>query len=745
MNEIKTPHTSWDIMIKERVIYWIDTILNSYGQIFFSQARFFTVLLCAITFFSPTIGLFGLLSVIVISIGAYFSGFDKNMLRTGLYGFNALLCGMALASIFQINEVFIIIWLIALLMVMIITASIDGFLHKYQLPFLTFPFLLTFWIISAACTHFNHVLWLENGVYTINDAIRNQGSWLYFVTHCCDNWILPIYIQTYFKTLGGCFFQSGVLAGMIISIGLLFFSRISWTLSILGFTFAYIFYPLLGADLNDLNYSLLGSNFIFMAIALGGFFVVPNCYSYLSIILLSPILVIFLVFCNKILGVFQLKAMTLPFSIISLFFLYMLRLGKLNSLLQLVTIQYYSAEKTIYKYLIYVERFNKVHFAKLALPFWGEWLVSQGYQGGITHLGYWQNALDFVVQDQENKTFQNTGTDLKDFYCYNKPILAPLDGYVYDILNIVDENPIGEVNTEQNWGNTIILNHLNGLYSQISHIKKDSFVVHIGEYVKKGTVLANCGNSGRSPEPHIHFQLQTSPTIGEVTYPYPIAYFIERNGQKRYFKMGEIPKQNTYISNIEPNLLLSQSFDFIPGTKFRVSNQTKDASSNIESEQWEVFTDAYNRSYIFSHTTKSTAYFSNDGILFYFFDFEGNKNSILFTFYLACYKIVLGYYPDIKIEDNIPLIHFNNPYLQWLQDFMAPFHLFTKVKFLLSDQRMDNINAPNEVSWSSQIQTHIFHSSIKTLEIEVIAHKNQYFSLIVSPKSSHKNYLCERY
>jgi murein DD-endopeptidase MepM/ murein hydrolase activator NlpD len=451
------------------------------------------------------------------------------------------------------------------------------------------------------------------------------------------------------------------------------------------------------------------------------------------------------VFCNKILGVFQLKAMTLPFSIISLFFLYMLRLGKLNSLLQLVTIQYYAAEKTIYKYLIYVERFNKVHFAKLALPFWGEWLVSQGYQGGITHLGYWQNALDFVVQDQENKTFQNTGTDLKDFYCYNKPILAPLDGYVYDILNIVDENPIGEVNTEQNWGNTIIMNHLNGLYSQISHIKKDSFLVNIGDYIKKGTPIANCGNSGRSPEPHIHFQLQTSPTIGAVTYPYPIAYFIERNGKKRYLKMGEIPKEGTYISNIETDLLLSKSFNLIPGTKLRVLPQNNTTSSTMKHEIWEVSTDAYNRSYLCCHSTQSTAYFNNDGILFYFYDFEGNKDSILFNFYLACYKIVLGYYPDIKIEDNIPLIHFNNPYLLWIQDFLAPFYLFTNVKFQLSDQKIDNINEPSEVSWLSQIQTNMINSTIKTLEIEVIAHKNQSFSLSISPKSNPQNYLCERY
>jgi len=65
----------------------------------------------------------------------------------------------------------------------------------------------------------------------------------------------------------------------------------------------------------------------------------------------------------------------------------------------------------------------------------------------------------------------------------------------------------------QNWGNSVIINHLNGLYTQISHIKKIVF----GKYwrlCKKGALIASCGNSGRSPEPHIHFQAQHVPVLG---------------------------------------------------------------------------------------------------------------------------------------------------------------------------------------------------------------------------------------
>jgi murein DD-endopeptidase MepM/ murein hydrolase activator NlpD len=128
-------------------------------------------------------------------------------------------------------------------------------------------------------------------------------------------------------------------------------------------------------------------------------------------------------------------------------------------------------------------------------------------------LGEWGSALDFVITD-ENRTYALPGSKKEDYYCYNKPVLAPADGYVYQISNITKDNEIGDVNTNKNWGNTIILNHLNGLFTQISHLKQDSFKVQVGDYVTKGTILASCGNSGRSPEPHLHFQVQLTPEIG---------------------------------------------------------------------------------------------------------------------------------------------------------------------------------------------------------------------------------------
>ena len=137
-----------------------------------------------------------------------------------------------------------------------------------------------------------------------------------------------------------------------------------------------------------------------------------------------------------------------------------------------------------------------------------KWHISQGHNGKITHLGDWQHAWDFDIVNEKEETYRYPGIKTTDFYCYDLPVLAPAAGYVVEIINNVEDNEIGEVNIKENFGNTIIIKHGEYFYSKLSHLKKDSFKVAVGDYVYKGTIIASCGNSGRSPEPHLHFQLQ---------------------------------------------------------------------------------------------------------------------------------------------------------------------------------------------------------------------------------------------
>lgn len=661
--------------ILHKTQWWIQAIGHSYSQIFFSQHLGLAAGIVLVTFFTPYYGAVALGSVVAINVFAYVLGFNRQWIFEGVYGFNAVLLGLALAFEFSFGLPFVVFALIANGMLLMVTAALQGILGKYHLPMLAFPFLLTYWVVFLAGFTLEHVVASDYNTFVLNQIALEKPTVWYQIVHVLDGNSWPTIVTTFFKTLGGIFFQNSVLAGVILAVLVFIFSRIAFSLIVLGYVSAFGCYQFFGAPTEGLIHGMQGANFIFLAMAIGCFFLVPNIYSYLTVLILSPVVLFFSLFLVKILAVFHLKAFTLAFSSIVAAFLFMLYQRKTPKYLQVVTLQYYSPEKTIYKYLNSKKFLKNQFLAKVSLPFWGEWMVSQGYDGSITHLGDWSKALDFVILDHQLKSYQNPGLSLAQFYCFDKPILCPMDGYVYDIVNHVDDNGIGEVNTSKNWGNTIILNHSNGLFSQISHIKKDSFKVSIGDFVPKGTLIATCGNSGRSPEPHIHFQMQTSPVIGAQTLEYPISYFIERSGNDLSLQMAEIPKEGTWVSNVDPQTHMLQAFQFAPGKKITWQ------APNGDLEVWEVFTDAFNRTYLFCAQSSSYAYFVNDGVLFYFYDFEGDKRSLLFQFYIAAHRVLLGSHDRLPLNDKLPISDFNQVGLQWIQDLVAPFFLFTQVEY----------------------------------------------------------------
>jgi len=56
-----------------------------------------------------------------------------------------------------------------------------------------------------------------------------------------------------------------------------------------------------------------------------------------------------------------------------------------------------------------------------------------------------------------------------------------------------------------------MIDHGNGEYSVMVHLKKNSIRVKRGEHIKRGQVVAQVGQSGLSTEPHLHFEVVSDP------------------------------------------------------------------------------------------------------------------------------------------------------------------------------------------------------------------------------------------
>jgi len=150
---------------------------------------------------------------------------------------------------------------------------------------------------------------------------------------------------------------------------------------------------------------------------------------------------------------------------------------------------------------------------RLLLPFEGEWYVYWGRRSvSQNHHAIARDqrfGYDFLIL-RKARSFTGTGDKNDDYYCFGLPVVAPAAGIVVGVAGDLPDNTPGIMSPQQPLGNHVILDHGNGEFSFLAHLKQGSVRVSLGERVDRGTLLGACGNSGNSSEPHLHLHLQTS-------------------------------------------------------------------------------------------------------------------------------------------------------------------------------------------------------------------------------------------
>jgi murein DD-endopeptidase MepM/ murein hydrolase activator NlpD len=150
----------------------------------------------------------------------------------------------------------------------------------------------------------------------------------------------------------------------------------------------------------------------------------------------------------------------------------------------------------------------------LRLPFDGEWLVRWGgrtVEQNRHHVVVADQrfAYDFVVM-RDGKRHDGDGSAPEQHYCFGLPILAPAAGTVVTAADGHADQPTGRMDCAHPPGNHVILDHGSGEFSLLAHLKQGSVAVRAGERVEAGSKLGECGNSGRTGRPHLHYHLQNT-------------------------------------------------------------------------------------------------------------------------------------------------------------------------------------------------------------------------------------------
>ena len=113
-------------------------------------------------------------------------------------------------------------------------------------------------------------------------------------------------------------------------------------------------------------------------------------------------------------------------------------------------------------------------------------------------------AYDFVVEP-----YLTGSPKLTDYGCYGVPVVAPAAGIVTLAHDGEPDTPINGEALVKNPANLVVIKlDETGTYLAIGHFKPGTVRVKVGERVSEGQVIAQCGSSGSSSEPHIHIHHQ---------------------------------------------------------------------------------------------------------------------------------------------------------------------------------------------------------------------------------------------
>jgi len=131
-------------------------------------------------------------------------------------------------------------------------------------------------------------------------------------------------------------------------------------------------------------------------------------------------------------------------------------------------------------------------------------------------------SIDILEVDDENNLFEGDPNLNESWFGYGKELIAVADGVVSRVVKGVPDNKPGEsppfpISLSDGAGNIVILYIGNDTYVLYAHlIPGSNNHLEVGDFVSKGEVVGQLGNTGQSGAPHLHFQVMDGNSIAEA-------------------------------------------------------------------------------------------------------------------------------------------------------------------------------------------------------------------------------------
>jgi urea transporter len=650
-----------------------DALLATYAQLLFSRSRVVGAAMLAATATDPRALLFGLLAVASAALATRLLGFGADVAATGPYGYNALLVGLGLAHRYAFSGTAIVLTASAALVAVLITAALVAVAARVGAPpVLSVPFVLTFWLLLGVAPAFVPAALVPLAPHAPID----------FAPATLASAPFPGLVTATLEALGGLLFLPHASAGAVVLGALLWHSRIATSLALAATGLVYWLGYASPVIAQTEVFQALTLNAALSAIALGGVWFVPSAPSFVMALVGALGAVGISLGTRAYFTRLGLPALILPFHASVLLVLFAMRQRAFDRLPKSVDFVPGTPEENLSYFQSRLARFQALYTVGFHLPFRGAWTCTQGVDGALTHQGAWRHGFDFEVRGLEGSLFRSDGASVEDHHCHRLPVLASADGVVVRVERDVPDNAIGAVDLKRNWGNVVVLCHAPGLYSLVAHLAQGSARVYEGQSVRRGDVLGLCGSSGRSPRPHLHFQLQATPQLGAPTLPCRFSDVVAvegageagLSGTREALQLATTPREGDTLRNVAADEELASFFRFEPGAcmAFEASGGAAAAGGRARVEHLEHEIDLLGNLVLRSSEHGATLQFTRADDGFTAFDPLGAPSSVVHLLRAALPRVPFDDAADLVWSDYLPARGTGFSLLGPLRDLVAP-------------------------------------------------------------------------
>jgi urea transporter len=315
---------SWATMAERNpAVGVVDTLLRGVGQVMF-QNNPLTGLLFLVGILVNSFKFCGaaLLGLAASTLAAHLLGADRALIRAGLFGFNGILVGIALAFFFEFDLLLAVYIVLGAVVSTIVMMALINLLSPWDMPALTAPFVLTTWLLLFAVYQFDFLHPTELIAPATPDPAAAVQTELRELATGTGGLTAANLAHGFFRGVGEVMFEDNLVTGVIFLVAIAINSRISAAFAALGSAVGLLTALALGGEGFTAYHGLYGFNAVLCAIAIGGLFFVLTWRSAIYALLAAAFSVIAFAAIAVLLSPIGMPALTAPFVLTTWLFLW---------------------------------------------------------------------------------------------------------------------------------------------------------------------------------------------------------------------------------------------------------------------------------------------------------------------------------------------------------------------------------------------------------------------------------------